>query len=114
MTNDDLQALCTEWQKTLRLQDWDITATFARHYEMQEPYWLGQCSANDTMRSARIKILDPNDHHEKLADQDIEETLVHEQLHLYFPGSDDPARDLSLEQGINAVAKALVSLKRGS
>ncbi|MEH2033364.1 MAG: hypothetical protein V7K67_27715 [Nostoc sp.] len=46
----------------------------------------------------------------------IEETLVHELLHLHlvtFDMSDEPKR-LALEQAINVIARALVNLKHAN
>ena len=109
--DDQLTALCAEWQKRLRLQDWDVEAVYAKYYEIQCKDADGECDYIFGRKEAQIRILCPEDCREQT---DAEEILVHELLHLHFAGwteryDDCPA---SGEQAIEIVARALVSLKR--
>jgi hypothetical protein len=115
MTELELQELCAEWQKRLGLSYWKITANFARHYEFDDDseakatYIMGQ-------EKAIIKVMSPNDYN-SLYPQDIEESLVHELIHiLYAPLAPDGGfsgiQQTFEEQFINRTASALVTLKR--
>lgn len=124
MTDYQLKHLTETWQKILRLQDWDIAVAFARFREMQSEGgaipW-GRIMINRQHRNADIAILHPDDYeqcddkccHSKHGTNEIETTLVHELLHIYITGknAEDPATTEE-EQAINAVAAALVFLKR--
>lgn len=111
-TSADLTALCCEWQKVLRLQDWDVRITFARHFDIPER--LGQCSWILNKKAANIEILIPGDfNHSSEWRQDIEKTVVHELLHLHFaPIDKDDSTEQPTEQAIEALAGGFVSLKR--
>ena len=37
------QALLAEWQKTLRLQDWDVTLVFKRYWDLEDGQLSGRC-----------------------------------------------------------------------
>lgn len=116
-TEDQLQALCREWQGVMRLQDWDVKvkvvrlAAFGGRRE-------GECTYTQSTKEALIKILDPVDWPADTEwEQDQERTLVHELEHLHFApfmsdkGPDDPEH-IAQEQAIELNACALVTLKR--
>ena len=114
MTEESLKTLLTEWQKRLRLQDWDIFVKTARQVEMQCG-GQGECEWVLKRKEATIVLVDPIDYPPELVDQDMEETLVHELLHLHFvilQPKDGTAEDTALEQAIVCIAGALVKLKR--
>jgi hypothetical protein len=72
VTNDELEALLPEWQKRLRLEDWDIALEFEKHAE-----GLGNVRMAAKYKSAVIVILeegfiDPD----ALGNKDREVTLV--------------------------------------
>lgn len=110
MTDAQLQALCEVWQKRLRLQDWRIVCEIKRAHEMPEG---AQACVNPTfaLKQAEIWIVDPIDYLSDAFEQHIEQSLVHEllHLHLWWPELDDKTeRGLAFEQGIDLIGWALV------
>ena len=113
MDYPDLSALVAKWQPILRLQDWDITAIYERHFAMDDGKqggvkWLRR------LKQARIRVLDPSDYGVQWQPQDVEATVVHEMLHVHFALVDDYV-SLSLdlfEQSIEAISLALIRLDR--
>lgn len=109
-----LEALCHYWQQVLRLQDWEVKVKLTRPWEMHHGSALGECLVNEHRQSARINIRhaqddDPND------PDCIEDTLVHELLHIHTKALRVLAGDkdtVAEEQAINAIAGALVRLNR--
>ncbi len=115
MTKPDLKALVAEWQFRLKLQDWDVRVRYCRRYDM--PAAQGECRYTPEDKKAVVTILDPNDYEPNdFWPQDVEETVVHELLHLHLgtivtiDAKDD--RSTVQEQVINAIAHALVETKR--
>lgn len=116
MTEERLKELTAEWQKTLRLQDWDIDVSFKRHFEMCEENVLGQCVSTPSVRKSTIHVLVPEDADTPQSDYNLEETLVHEILHVHFSEWENlftkgDAMPVSSEAGIDAISHALVALK---
>ena len=116
MSNEELAALCAEWQKILRLQDWDVEISFKRNFEMGHDC-AGECSYSSSKKAAQISILTPADYSPKfIVPIDTERTVVHELLHLHTalfvpvsPTADDIMHE---EQLINLLSGAFVALKR--
>lgn len=116
MTEERLKELAKEWQKKLRIQDWDVDVSFKRHFEMGGGNILGECCSTPAVRKSTIHILIPEDVETPQSDYNLEESLVHELLHVHFSEWEDhfPEGDVmpaSYEAGIDAVSKALVALK---
>lgn len=114
----ELQALCLDWQRRLRLQDWRVTVSFAVPGQMSQTYHHGECATCAPRKLARIKVLRPDCHpgDEFEAPYDMEAILVHELLHLHTNGMNiapSSAEDVAMEQMVDLVAEALVALKRG-
>lgn len=110
-----LQQLLPEWQKILRLQDWDVKLIVDRERNFIGGDSQGECSWVLEKKQAFIKILDPVDFPDSKWEQDSEETLVHELLHLHFApfnAEDGTLEDVAQEQAISAIAGALAGLKR--
>lgn len=110
MALDELQVLCAEWQKRLRLQDWKVKVTFCRMRDMDDAY--GHMDTRNYFKEADIQIADPVDRTD--ASPDIEQTLVHELVHIHFAQLETPeGYGLTMfENGIDLTAWALVNLKR--
>jgi hypothetical protein len=110
----ELPALCKEWQKILRLQDWLIYPEVCRLWDMPDGA-AGHSKIDVLKKKVVIAILDEVDHNPNTAWAfDSEKTLVHELLHLHFEtntGTSD-AQYVAMEQGIDCIANALVALKR--
>jgi len=115
VTADDLAPLLEFWQRQLRIQDWDVRLSVVRYHQI--PGTLGQCKARVGSRQAIVSICDPDDIHPDAsgADRDPEVTLVHELLHVAFPADmEDGTASTTQEQAIDATARALVLLRRGT
>lgn len=112
MTKKQLQDLCYEWQKRLRLLDWNIQVGFKRFHEMPED--AGQVLVNEQHKAATIHILNESDTaHLKGtgADYSVEHTLVHELLHLHmirFEPKESAPENEDFEIAINLIAGALI------
>ena len=118
MTNEQLQALCREWQQVLRLQDWDVRCKFVRQREMTDSGCAGECRFQLEKKQAVIYVIDPIDWPPNCAwPQDVEKTLVHELLHLHmapFQPSHDTLEHVMMEQAIESIATGLVRLRRAN
>jgi len=112
LTEPELTALCAEWQKRLRLQDWTVKVKIARERDM-DANRAGQILWVSLKKVALIKILDSVDYnHTDGWPQDHEETLVHELLHLHNSRFPTEENNIDEEVAITCVAQALVALKR--
>lgn len=118
LTETKLQVLCWEWQRILRLQDWDIAAKVCSLHEMTDKQAYGEVEPFPAKMHAYIRILDPEQVEEDSRPWvDVERTLVHELLHLRLPLTQRPNSDrdpdwLPTEQGLHTTADALVRLRR--
>lgn len=114
MTQEELEALCRTWQKRLRLQDWTVKVRIVRRHELDHADIQGQVTWVLSRREALIKLLDPIDYlPDCVLPQDLETTLVHELVHLYFApfdAEDGTLEDIYQEQAIDGLSKALVEL----
>ncbi len=101
------------WQETLGLQSWDITVKFVEPWKIDE-----DCTARSDIEphhlKAKIEIVNPRFHNKEAPFYEtIEHLLVHELLHIrLFPDGvkEDTPQNLSLEQGINYLARYLLGL----
>lgn len=118
MNQSELEHLCREWQEILSLRDWDVKPSIKRQRDFIVKGNDAEITWNIQAKTVTIKILDPIDYPEDTEwPQDMEESLVHELLHLHFAlftADDGTAEDIAQEQAINAIALALVRLKRGN
>lgn len=114
MSKEELQSLLAKWQPILRLQDWDIDIMFVKPCEL-DPNTGGEVIRMDPKKAARIKVLDP-DHYDPclIIKQDVEYTVVHELVHVYFAAIDDfkGTDDTLYEQAIHRIATSLLFLDR--
>ena len=110
------------WRDRLGLRDWHIDVEACGPSDLEDAY--ADCTPQFPKRSARIRFLVPSAREEVWEKYDVEETIVHELLHIVFGtvgvglGEDYDSAKMSpmvlVEQQINALAHALVTLKRGS
>jgi hypothetical protein len=113
----ELESLCQEWQQRLRLADWDVKVALRPARDMQTANHMGQVSWDRNERVADIACVQPGEEPRGLMrPYDVEQTLVHELLHLHFclfeRTQPESSEHLDMEFAINAIASALVSLKR--
>jgi hypothetical protein len=109
----DLQYLAQLWQKTLRLQDWDIEYSIVRLSGMSDPGHRGEIEY--LLNEATVRILNHRDWEHP--GYDMEKTLVHELLHLRFKVYDEYVEGHSerleaLEVSIDVTARLLVDMAR--
>ncbi len=116
MTDQELQRLCELWQRRLRLQDWTVKVQIARKRDLDLTDSEGQIQWVLSRREALIKLMDPIDYSPTaMTPQDLEVSLVHELLHLYFApfdAEDGTLQQTCPEQAIDALSNALVKLAR--
>ena len=113
MTDSDLQALLAFWQKTLRLQDWQIIARFCDTTELTDSSDYGNLRVRPHQKNAVILIRHQGEGEDPIPHTE-EEACVHELLHLHFNHFEvttEPGHTAQ-EQAINLIAGALVELKR--
>lgn len=106
------------WRPRLRLMDWDVTLEV---YGLKgwialgrSAYEAGNCAISASFGSARIRLLDPAAMPADIAPscRDVEDTIVHELLHLMLPVRESDGTDHAGELRINRVAQALVRERR--
>ena len=116
MSDYNTQELCAEWQKLLRLQDWQVQINMVRAVGMHREGSGGEVNWHVATKAAVISITDPIDYPENaICPLDIERTIVHELLHLHFVpfvADDGTPEDESQEQVIHILSEALVKIKR--
>jgi len=101
------------WQRQLRYQDWDIDLQIVPHDVIQA---AGQCEEWRGARRARIRVAsaDTMPRASEPIHEDQEVTIVHELLHIVIPGDqEDGSSSVLQEQGVEAIAQALVRARRG-
>lgn len=117
-TEEQLAEVCVEWQRILRLLDWQVYLAVVRTSQMDDPEDAGECSWSEPLKIAKIKVLDPQDWSpDFVVGHDMERTLVHELLHLYMIGWEaEPGtvQEAQQEQAICLLADALVGLRRAT
>jgi hypothetical protein len=111
-----LEAFCREWQRRLRVQDWQVSIYFVRGSDIQGK--AGQCYSQFSKKQAVIRLTELADADGWDYPYDIEKTIVHELLHLVMAGIDPESKKTGLEldmeeQAVDTLATALIALKRG-
>lgn len=105
MTLATLRRITKLWQKRLKLQDWKINVRFNASIASENA--AGMADWHPDNRTAEIDILPPH-----LIADDIEETLVHELLHVLYEGHTwytEDLRSAHQERALNQTTAALVS-----
>lgn len=79
------QRLLEKWQKKLCLQEWRIKlVTHLRPEEMSVSNAAGCTDWSESIKTARIEIINPACYGDRIVPFNFEKTLVHELLHLKF------------------------------
>lgn len=114
-TEDELKKLCAFWQNQLKLNNWRIAIGIERKTAFNNSQSTGEIDYVLPLGQAIIKVLDPLDYPNSPFKQDMEITLVHELLHLYFapfaPLNNTLEHDF-MENTIEQLANILVAMKR--
>lgn len=100
-----LVELCRDWRERLRLTNWAVTVTYKPLAEMDGT--LGNVTYDPRGLTGFIVIArDMVD--ARYPDNGIEQTVIHELLHLHFHGHQDyKGDDVMEERAINCIADAL-------
>jgi len=113
---ENAKLLLEEWQKRLGLQAWRIKlAPNCRPEEMALESCAGCTEWTESVKTARIEIIDPAYYGERIIPFDFEKTLIHELLHLKTCLVSDGVSELQeryMHQIIDDLARALVDAKR--
>lgn len=105
MTPRELRSLCSTWQARLRLLDWDVEIRFAGDGEINS---FGRCTYLVTKKHAWIVVMTEEQRAKEILDEPIEQTVVHELLHLHYAAIDNEETRLTIEQAIHPIAIVLV------
>ena len=100
--------LLSFWKKLLRLQDWEIEVKEMIPDAEQEH--VGEVAFVLERKYAQISLLSP-----QATDEDIEDTLVHELIHIHlapFWPEEDAQKVVLAEQAVDSLARAFVALRR--
>ncbi|WP_157800947.1 hypothetical protein [Bacillus solitudinis] len=117
LSQEELEERLAYWQEKLRLRDWIITIRIVREKEM-DPNRAAEISWTLSKKMASVRILDPIDYPDGLmAMQDMENSLVHELLHLHFAPIHEDAHDrehyeVFEEQAIESITHGLIAVAR--
>lgn len=109
-TNEEI-ALLEKWKRKLCLQEWRIRLkTHLRPEEMTMNDAAGCSEWSESIKTARIEIIDPAYYGDRILPFNFEKTLVHELLHLKFSfwcKNEDDIGDRVMHQMIDDLARAL-------
>ncbi len=113
-SSDELNKLLVEWQKRLKLGDWNIRLIKCRANKMTENC-LGEVNYELSNLTAVIHLLDEIDYPSELFSYDMEQVLVHELLHLVFatvtPDDVGSLKHTLFEQSIEKMANVFIEFK---
>lgn len=105
------QRLLEKWQKKLSLQEWRIKLVTHLHpEEMSVSNAVGFTDWSESIKTARIEIMNPTFYGERIVPFNFEKTLVHELLHLKFSfwcQDENNISDRLMHQYIDDLARAL-------
>ena len=116
ITQKQANILLKEWQMRLGLQDWRIKLVAnCKPNEMELENCAGCTDWTESIKTARIEILDKNYYGERIVPFDFEKTLVHELLHLKLclvSNNVGEFQERYMHQMIDDLARAFVDAKR--
>ena len=108
--------LLREWQNRLGLQDWTIKLKDnCAPDDMIMQKVSGCTELEESIKTARIEMLDEKFYGDRIAPFDYEKTLVHELLHLktsLLSSQVDDLQERLFHVWIDDIARALVDAKR--
>ena len=115
LNTEELVKICRKWQNCLGLQQWDIQLRVCRKKEM---YTGGDAEVlhKPNILSAVIQILDPQDYEDAFIAQNIEQSIIHELLHIplnmFCKPEDGSVESVLMEQHIESLSRALLYLDK--
>ncbi len=114
-TEKQLDGLLRKWQKKLRLQDWELDILYVDPVQFSKEGSCGEIRAHVNRKLGVIGIGRPDLMLEKDPDycnHEIEDTIIHELLHLHlnpFSPFDDDLGMLAVEQAIEAISRVILA-----
>lgn len=102
------------WKGRLGLDAWNVTIVMTKRADLK-PKTLGGIQWDKRKHTATISVMHPADYNMSREDMlsDMEETVVHELLHLKLsPLNRSEAARSSEEEAVNGIAGALLKLER--
>ena len=112
-TNEEL-ALLEKWKRKLCLQEWRVKLlTRLRPEEMTMDDVAGCTEWSESIKTARIEIVNPAYYGDRIVPFDFEKTIVHELLHLKFSfwcQNEDDVGDRVMHQMIDDLARAFTEV----
>jgi hypothetical protein len=115
LTEQQMQGKLKYWKSILGLEHWEIKFQFKRQRDM-EPKQQAYVSWVIPKASASIVMVCHDDYGNDLWLQDMEQSLVHELLHVkcaaFDSFEDGTLHDLMHEQYIDSMAKIIVTMDR--
>lgn len=110
------ETLLSEWQERLGLQDWKIKLVpDCKPEDMALEDCAGCTTWTESIKTARIEIIDPKHYGDRIVAFDFEKTLIHELLHLKTCLVSSDVSDLQeryMHQMIDDLARAFVDAKQ--
>lgn len=112
----DLFNRLSMWQRILRLSDWNIDIKLARLPEFVTENSDGENAYSYLRKESLIRVLHPEDYalQGNLFPQNMDETIVHELLHLhfapFFDHSTGSAENQAQEQVLCILARIIVDM----
>lgn len=116
-TENELNALCQQYQKLMRIQDWDITVEVVGSHILGEEVHGDHHTSLSVMRS-KIRICDPASYVPTIVapELNMRQTLIHELVHIVFsslgPSDDDAVKHCVFENGIERIACIIYELTK--
>lgn len=114
LTKSQVKRWITKWQRTLKLQDWDIVVTIEPREDLDGAD--GDCGHTLGRKHGIIRLARYRKSEVECTFYDPEQTLVHELLHLHFAPFESKRNgspeDISQEQAIDTMAKVVVAQSR--
>ena len=114
-TEEDLNTMCKDYQKTFGLQDWNIQVKLVDQALIEESD--AQAKIIDHLKQAHILIPTPEtwSPHPMLEKQNMRLSLIHELIHVIFAYADpqykrESLKDRLWESAIDTLAKGISSL----
>jgi hypothetical protein len=105
-----------EWKHRLTLDEWKVSIVLTKRAALK-PNTLGGIRWDKKKKTAVISVMHPADYEvsEQAMLKDMEETVVHELIHLKLSAlSRSEASRSSEEEAVNGIAGALLQLERES
>ncbi len=102
------------WKGQLGLEKWNVTIVLTKRADLK-PKTLGGIHWDKGKHTAVIQVMHPSDYKMTRADMlnDMEETVVHELIHLKLSSLNrSEAARSSEEEAVNGIAGALLRLER--